>query len=142
MVMPEGRIGIGAQCRLKLLDRLQGSTGVLICPPQEYVRQRARRLQLDSFFQLFRSRTGLILLEQDQRHIKVDVESRSVERFRPLQRRQRSGVLSGLEVGQAEPMLQLRVTRPAGDGLLSNLRGFSQTTQLEEALRQAAVCLQ
>ena len=70
---------------------------------------------------------GLILLEQHQREIKVDVETRSVERRRALQGGQRRRGLSSFEVGESEPMLQLGVARPARDGLLSDSRSFAQT---------------
>ena len=139
MIVPEGRVGIDAECGPELLDCLHGAVGVLVGPSQQHTGQRVGGLQLDRLFQFVRRRGVLTLLQRDQSQVKVNVEMAVVEGFRTLQSLHGRPILPSLEVGESKPMLELRVLRPAGDGFTTDLRGFSQPAQLEKAQYQAAV---
>jgi len=71
----------------------------------------------------------------------VNVGASAVERLGRLQRRLRRRDLSGFEVGETEPMLQLGIARPTNGRFFAELRGFVQASQLQIAQYQAAVGL-
>ena len=98
-------------------------------------------MELDCFFQFVRGWAGFILLQQHQCQIEMNVGVSAVERLGGLQRRLRGGDLSGFEVREAEPMLQLGIARPANNRFFSKLRRFAQASQLQIAEYQAAVGL-
>ena len=131
VIVPERRVGIDPQRALKLLDRLHGAVRVLVCASQQDVGQRMGGLQLDGFFQFVRCGSSIDSAEADQRQIEVNVEMAALEGFGTLERLQRRRVLPRFEVGESEPMLELGVPRPTGDGFLSDLHGFRQPSQLE-----------